>query len=356
MNRYASDRITRRTMIGASLAAGVSLSPAARAQDVIPMNIGYQSAWGTIGNVFEAMRNTNIMQLNGIDAKWKMFTHGGTTGEGFLAGEIDNMIAAEGPVVRATARREGSRLLARINDYRFGVVVGSDFQGKSLSDIRGKKIGAAFAAGSFGLIMGKLASLGFKNPMQEIQFVNLDAAEMVNAFQSKAIDGVLIWDPALEKLVQSTNAKPLWISSVGDFQGQGWLGLSGPFLNKYGANGATRFMKSFVLANWWASNNIDTVRGWFAETSRMPVALLAASDAADRNMRKPLPSVEAVDLTITDKDLASVQGVIDMLVQLKLLQARVDVKALLDGSHLQRAQAELRTDKAIEQRIKVTRT
>ena len=43
----------------------------------IKMTIGYQTLWATVGEVFETLRHTNILELNGIEAEFAPFTYGG---------------------------------------------------------------------------------------------------------------------------------------------------------------------------------------------------------------------------------------------------------------------------------------
>ena len=234
----------------------------------------------------------------------------------------------------------GLKSLRGVNDYRFGILTLPTFNG-TIADLKGKKIGAAFGAASFARVLDKLKSVGFNEPMQDFQLINLDASEMVNALQSKAIDAIVIWDPSLEKLISSGTAKAVWISEVGDQQGQGWLGFSGEFIKKNGEESVVRFLKAFITATWWASNHSADARKWFAETSRVTPDLLAAADSADRNLKKPLPQISDVNFKLSDADVAEVQGIMDTMVKLKLVQTSPDVSKFVDPKYLALAQKEM---------------
>lgn len=331
------------------LAAGASTALAA---DKIKMTIGYQTQWATIGNTFEALRHTNILELYGIEAQWKPFTFGGPLGEAFVAGAIDNIIAAEAPVIRAASRKQGTKLIARVLDYRFGILVQPDFKG-GLADLRGKKVSAAFGGSAFALTLNKLSDIGMRSPLQDVSFVNQEVAEMVASLSAKSVTGIVMWDPTLEKLAQTGAARPLYVSSPADRQGQGWLGVSKEFHDKYGDEGVVRFLEAFIVATWWTSNHIEETRKWFSQTSRIEPQFLAAADGADRNLRKPIADVKNVDLTITEKDIAHVQGIMDLLNQLRLVQAEADVKALVDNTYLTKAQKALAERKVPLERIRI---
>jgi ABC-type nitrate/sulfonate/bicarbonate transport system substrate-binding protein len=344
MKEFISWQVVRRDGLRKSLATLAALVSfhvmPAMAEQAIKMNVGYQTSWAAIGNIFETLRHTNILELYNIEPSWKTFAFGGPTGEAFVAGEIDDIIAAEAPIVRAAARKDGTKIVARVNDYRFGILTLPSFTG-TIADLKGKKIGAAFGAASFARVLDKLKSLGFNEPMQDFQLTNLDAGEMVNALQSKAIDAIVIWDPSLEKLITSGTAKAVWISEVGDQQGQGWIGFSGDFIKKNGDESVVRFLKAFITATWWASNNSANARKWFAETSRVTPDLLAAADSADRNLKKALPTIADVNFQLSDADVVEVQGIMDTMVKLKLVQNSPIVSKLVDPKYLALAQKEI---------------
>lgn len=329
-------------------------APASQAQEKnkIEMTIGYQSLWATVGEIFETLRHTNILALNGIDAKFQTFTYGGPLGEGYVAGHIDNIIAADAPVLRGLARRPG-KVIQRTTDWRWGVLVVKDFPGKSLADLKGKKLAGPFGTTVFPRTVQKLVEAGIKDPFRELTIINQDIAEQAPALQGKLVDAVVTWDPTMTKLLSMGIAKPIYESKVGE--GLGWQGLSQSFLNKYGEDGAVRYLKSMIMATWWASNHMDMAQGWFAKTSRLPLELLKESQREDRHLRAPVKDINSIDLMISADDVADAQKVMDFQVQQKLMSNAMDVASFADMSFLKKTQAEIRAGKfpALD-KIKVT--
>jgi len=337
-----------------ALATTLTLGAAsdAQAKEKIQMTIGYQALWATVGEVFETLRHTNILALNGIDAKFQTFTYGGPLGEGYVAGHIDSIIAADAPVLRGLARRPG-KVLHRTHDWRWGVVAVKDFPGKSLADLKGKKLAGPFGTTVFPRTVNKLVAAGIKDPFRELTIINQDVAEQATALQGKLVDAVVTWDPTMSKLINSGVAKPIYESQVGE--GLGWQGVSQDFLNKYGEDGAVRFLKSWIMAIWWASNNMDQAQGWFAKTSRIPADLLKASQVNDRYLKAPVKDIKSIDLTITAQEIKDAQAVMDFQVEQKLMTHKMDVGSFVDMSYLKKAQAEIAAGKypALD-KIKVT--
>jgi ABC-type nitrate/sulfonate/bicarbonate transport system substrate-binding protein len=304
----------------------------------VKMTIGYQSLWATVGELYETLRHTNILELNGIEADFATFTYGGPLGEGYVAGKIDTVIGADAPVLRGLARKPG-KVLHRTHDWRWGVVALPKHDGKSLGDLRGLKLGGPFGTTVFPRTVRKLVQAGIKEPFKEITIINLDVAEQVPSLQSAAVDAIVTWDPVMEKLRRSKIGVPIYLSKPGE--GQGWQGISQEFIDTYGEDGVVRFLKSWIMAYWWVSNNKTEAMEWFAETSRLPADLLDVSMNNDRWLKASIEDIKIIDLTISERDVRDAQAVMDFQVEHKLMDKKVDVASLVDMSYLTRAQKEI---------------
>ena len=316
----------------------LSAAPGIQAQQApVQMTIGYQSLWATGGEIFETLRHTNILELNGIKAEFKTFTFGGPLGEAAVAGEIDNIFAADAPVLRAVARLPGSKVLSRTHDQRFAIVAQPDFKG-GLADLRGKTLSGPFGTTTFPRCVEHIIAAGVKDPFKEIKIINQDIAEQTSALQGKQVDAVTTWDPTQERLIRM-GYRVLYESKQGE--GGGWMGLTGKFLNKYGEDGAMRFLKAWTMAAWWTSNNIEIAHGWFAQTSRISTDLLRVSAQADRYMKAPVKDIKSLDFVIPEDQLKSSQRVMDFLFDRKLLQTQMDVRPLVDSAPMTKVAADI---------------
>jgi ABC-type nitrate/sulfonate/bicarbonate transport system substrate-binding protein len=328
----------------ATFGIGCAMLPGpARAAEPIKVVIGYQSLWAGGGEVVEVLRHTNIFELNGIAAEYKTFTFGGPLAEAALAGDIDNVFAADAPVLRAMARMPGSKILQRTHDARFGILAQPDFQG-GLADLKGKKLSAPFATTTFPRSMKAIEAAGIKQPLQEMTIINQDIAEQTNAMQGHLVDAVTTWDPTMERLVQQKLAKVIWSAPRGE--NIGMQGFSGKWLQANGNEGAVKFLKAWIMATWWASNHIDQAHEWFAKTSRLPIDLLKVATDFDRNLGAPIADINKVDLTLSDADIASSQDVMTFLYDNKLLNTKIEVKPYFDMGPLNEAAAEIRSGKS----------
>jgi ABC-type nitrate/sulfonate/bicarbonate transport system substrate-binding protein len=331
----------RRTFLGAGLTAFAATKVApARAADQGSIRIGYQSLWAPVGMIFEVLRNTNALALNGLDGSFSTFTQGGPLAEALAGRAVDTLSGGDVPVLLGTARRPGTKVVMRCIDWRWAVVVQPDFKGTQLTDLRGRKLGGSFVAGSFVGAMLATQRAGIANPERELQLINLDVAEIASAIQQKLIDAAVVWDPTLERLIATGAGKVLYMSQPN--QALGWQSLSDRFLTAYGADGAVRFLKSWMMATWWASNHSEQALAWFNRTSRIDLPILKAAQSSDRYLRAPVADIKGMDLTISADDVSYSQTVVDFLRERKLANQTVDVASLVDMSFAEKAAAEVR--------------
>jgi ABC-type nitrate/sulfonate/bicarbonate transport system substrate-binding protein len=329
----------RAPRIAATIGIVLASMNQACAEPKVQMSIGYQALWATVGEVYESLRHTNILELNGIDAKFHTFTYGGPLGEGYVAGQIDDVIAADAPVLRALARRPG-KVVNRTHDWKWGVVARKDLPVKTLADLKGMKLAGPFGTTVFPRTMQKLVADGVKDPFREMTVINQDVAEQATALQGKLVDAVITWPPTMTKLVDSGIGKIVYQAKVGE--GQGWQGLSQEFLDKYGADGAERYLKAWIMAIWWASNNMDQAQRWFSATSRLPVNLLKSSQQDDRYLSHPVADIKSINLEIDPASVQDAQGVMDFQVSHNLMTNKMDVASFIDMSYLKKAEAQIR--------------
>lgn len=326
--------IRRRSVLAVG---GAALAAPALAEAPARITLGYQTLWAAQGEIFEVLRRTNIPDLFGLRAEFRPFAFGPPLAEAAVAGDIDNIVAADVPVLRGAARIPGTRILSRTHDWRWAVVAQPDFQG-DLRALRGRRLSGAFGTTVFPRAVETLVEAGLRDPFREITIINQDIAEQAAALQARQVDAVATWDPTLERLVR-LGFRVLHRSRDGD--SPAWLALTGRWLSRHGEEGAVRVLKAWTAAAWWASNNAEQARAWFSETSRIDADTLAAASRVDRYLRAPVLDIREYNFMITPDQVSASQRVVDFLVERRLLQARIEVAPLIDTALVDRAQAEL---------------
>ena len=262
----------------------------AQGKPLSKITIGYQSLWAGGGEIFETLRHTNILELNGIEADFKTFTFGGPLGEAAVAGSIDNICAADAPTLRAISRIPGSKVLHRTHDQRFGIVVRNDFKGSTLADLKGAKLSGPFGTTVFPRSIQAVIAAGNQGAVQgHHDHQSGMSPSRRKSLKGGLVDAVTTWDPTYERLLQQKIGRELWRDPKGS---SGIQGLSGPWLARNGEEAAVRFLKAWIIATWWTSNNLAQADQWFAQTSRLDASLLRVATEADRYLRAPVKDIK----------------------------------------------------------------
>jgi ABC-type nitrate/sulfonate/bicarbonate transport system substrate-binding protein len=305
------------------------------------LRIGYHAAFAGQGEIYETLVHTNILELSGIAADFKVFAYGGPLAEGAVAGELDLGMAADVPILRVVGRRPDWKVINRTHDWIWFILTRPESNIRSLEELRGKRLAAPFGTSVFPRAVRRLMKAGFKEPFKEISIINSDLNEQVAAVQAKSVDAVVTWPPTSEKILRAGLANPIYRSSEGD--GLAWQAL-GPEVLK-DKDLTVRYLKAFIMSVWWASNNLDVAQKWYAVTSKITPDMLRVFANDDRYLRAPVKDIKTIDLSITSAEIAEVQGVMNFLLEQKLLSAKMDVNNAIDNSPILQAQKEIQEGK-----------
>lgn len=156
-----------------------------------------------------------LKDLN-VEVKWQSFKSGTLVNESFAAGESDIGVLGDVPAIIAKGSGQNIEIISNIayGEKALAILVGKDSSITDPSQLKGKKI--AYVKGSYA---HHLLSIVLKNAgltFDDIESVNLNAADIQTAINNKQVDAGVIWEPfitlgeksGLEKvLVDGSNIK-----------------------------------------------------------------------------------------------------------------------------------------------------
>ena len=335
----------RRTfMQAAAVAAGAAAIGPIRATNGAEKRISMHIGWhplAPVGMIFETLKHTNILDLNGIDATYTLFTDGGPLAEAAIAGSVDNIVAGDFTAYNGASKKPGFKAVMRPFDWRWAVVVRPDFQGTSLADLRGKKLMGPFSGGSWAAALKDIEAAGVADVKSEVTLLNATPADSALALQNKLVDGVVLWDPTLEAALRKGYGKVLHMAAPAE--AIGIQVLSERFLSTYGREGAVRFCKAWLMATWWTSHNAAPVREWFAKDTRLDIGIIEVAQKVDRYLKAPVADIATIDLEIKPAEMAYSQSVIDYLTSNKFIPKGISVTPLVDNSYIDEARSQIAT-------------
>lgn len=149
------------------------------------------------------------LQKIGAKETWTEFKSGPLVNEAVAAGEADVGFMADLPAIIAKSQGHDISIVSNIayGEKALAVLVPTDSSIQSVADLKGKKV--AYAKGSYAqhLLALLLEKQGLT--LDDVQTVNLNAAEQVTALSTHEVDAIVIWEQYITKLTSTGQAKIL---------------------------------------------------------------------------------------------------------------------------------------------------
>lgn len=233
---------------------------AAHAEDT-KIRIGYPS--GMNGQVPVVLEKAGIAPKHQLAAEFTGFQYGPPMMEGLVSGQLDAVVTSFLPPLTLSAKAPGSiKFVATLGQSSHSLLVPKDSPAKTLSDLKGKKIGVSVGSEShLDLILAlKDAKL---DPKTDVELVNLQPNELPAALEKGLVDSALIRQPQVLRLEESLGAKkiqtwPFRFTSI----------VRTEYLNS-NPDAVKRYVEALKDAVLYIATNPDQSATWFAESQRL---------------------------------------------------------------------------------------
>lgn len=186
-------------------AASQTPAPAPKA----PVQVTVGSLVSTASVAWFVADELKLGQKHGIDFKLKVFQSPDDKDAGFAANQYP--ISTMGVDGGARLRGEGVGV-----SYIFGLVsstnrfiVHKDFPGKSIADLKGKKLGMSSKTGSMVAIYTQMAKEAGFDFLTDTQITQGPPPTLPQLLKDKKVDAIEVWDPAVSNLLASGDYKVL---------------------------------------------------------------------------------------------------------------------------------------------------
>jgi ABC-type nitrate/sulfonate/bicarbonate transport system substrate-binding protein len=233
---------------------------AAHAEDT-KIRIGYPS--GMNGQVPVVLEKAGIAPKHQLAAEFTGFQYGPPMMEGLVSGQLDAVVTSFLPPLTLSAKAPGTiKFVATLGQSSHSLLVPRDSPAKTLTDLKGKKIGVSVGSEShLDLILAlKDAKL---DPKTDVELVNLQPNELPAALEKGLVDSALIRQPQVLRLEESLGAKkietwPFRFTSI----------VRTEYLNS-NPDAVKRYVEALKDAVLYIATNPDQSATWFAESQRL---------------------------------------------------------------------------------------
>ncbi len=261
---------------------------------------------------------------DGITVELKQFASGPPIIEAFAAGEVDFGLVGDQPAVQGKANNLPLKIIGSYGSTEKGnaLVASSDSGIKTLSDIKGKKIG--YTAGSVGhqLLLKFLEAEGLT--VNDAELLNLSPGDIYTSLESGSIDAGVTWEPYITKSVSSGVADVIQ-DGTGYKYNVNVIIADAAFLEKNPEISA-RLLKVLNRAAKWANEHEEESLDILAKASGLDSSAFAATfEKFDRS------------LFLDQKKIDSIKETADYLRKQGTIRSDVDIDSVIDLSFLKAA-------------------
>jgi len=304
-------------LTGLALLVSLLLLPVAQAQGkpAGELRVGFQKGASLL--VLQKAQGSLEKKLQplGFGVKWVEFPAGPQLLEGLNVGAVDFGFVGEAPPIFAQAA--GARFYYIGHDpaapLAEAIVVRKDSTVKTVAELKGKKIALNKGSNVHYLLVRLLEKNGLK--LSDIQPIYLAPADARAAFESKAVDAWVIWDPFTAAAEKQIGARILADGTGGVANNyQFYLGER-TFVEKNPQVIRAVFEDS-VEKGKWVKANLQKAAEIIAPLQGLPV------DVAELSLRRYEFNVQP----LTDAVIAQQQQIADTFTALKLIPKAISVR------------------------------
>jgi aliphatic sulfonates family ABC transporter substrate-binding protein len=310
--------LTRRT-----LATGlVTLAAPAVARAATRLRIGYQKNGSLV--IVRQQRRLDPLQLA---VEWVEFASGPPMLEALNAGAVDFGAVGDTPPIFAQAA--GADLLyvgaQPVAGASSAILVRTDSPVRTLTDLKGRRVAFTKGSSAHNVLLKALARAGLTPA--DIQQVNLQPPDAGAAFRTGAIDAWSIWDPFFAIAEQEPTTRVL-TTAEGLAPTNSFFLASRAFATRE-PSAVIALLDAINGAADWARANPEPLAQALADVTGVPLA--AQRVAARRGVYAVQPLEDAI--------IAQQQDIADSFARLRIIPARIDVRAAVWRPARQHAEA-----------------
>jgi sulfonate transport system substrate-binding protein len=314
---HSTSKSSRRSALVFMVTLMCSASVMAHATERGVLRIGYQKSSALI-TVLKAKGTLEpLLAAKGIKVSWHEFSTGLPLLEALNLGNID-FSADVADTVPVFAQAAGAQITYVAQEAPSpsaqAIVVRADSELRQVSDLKGKKVGVAKAAGGHYLLIAALEKAGLT--FKDIEPAYLSPADGRAAFEKGAIDAWVVWDPFLSAVKVQSQARVLSV-----------------------ARDTASYQRYYLAADAYAKANPDLLRLiyqelqkaglWVKKSPKESAALLAGVWGLEPSIVEQANTHRSYEVrAVTPVGLVEQQKIADAFLVEKLLPRRLDTKAL----------------------------
>lgn len=293
------------------------------------IQIGWLTSVATEAQQVLVLKNTDILEKNGLEADFFGFSYAPPLTEAALAGNLHVAFLADIPALKLIEKDPDWVIVARHVDFRAGIIVPAKSPIMALQELKAKKIISPVGSATHIYAIKKLEESGL-NLDTDVQLINLDIFEQAPLIERGTdmdwiqADAIISWDPTIAlaeksgkgRILQEVNPKQVML-------------MRKSFIQK-DSEKAKIFMKAFKEAYLFYAKNQKLADDWYIKESRItfPPEILEISSSYEPNLKAN--TLQEINIVLSDQDIQKIQEIADYATQKGMLTKKHDVRSEID--------------------------
>lgn len=271
---------------------------------------------GMNGQITVAMDKAKIAAKHGLDAEFVPFQYGPPMMEALASGSVDAVVTSLMPVTSFSSKLPGSaKIVAALGNSTHSLMVGKGSPIAKADELKGKKLGVSFGSDSHLDTLIWIEAQGIKD---DVSLVNIPPAELATALGNGSVDAIVIRQPQVLRLKETSGAKVLhtWPFRFFSIMRSKFIEENPSVIEKYVA--------ALQEAMFYVAENKEQASIWFGEHLRMDPKIIRAVSEDDPNYN--VTALNDIDVAVGDKSKTLLLKWFDDALKYGMIKKPVDPK------------------------------
>lgn len=315
---------------------GLFMGSSASAVEKTHLRIGWQVPWATQGQLVQILKNTDILEKNGLTADFIGRTYGPMLNEIALADGIDVVLTADQPAAALFSKDKGWMGVGKLMYNRTLTYVPPKSPVQTLNDLKGKTIGIPIGAAAERITVAALERTGL-DPKKDVTILNLGILEQgplvmngKEAAKWDSFDALSGFDPTPAIFEAQELIRVLDVGKVCSL-----VLMNENFIGK-NEGVAEKLMQSLFDAYDYYRQNVEQANTWFMKEAGLKEANQKACNvAASIEPNVSAKSRSEIRVTLTEDDYKILEGA--ALFMAPKIKKQVDMRKYVTNRYAEKA-------------------
>ena len=275
----------------------------------------------------------------GIEVSLQSFKSGPLAKRALEAGDLDIVYIGIPPILKAYSNGLDIKIIAKVNYGQAALLVPETSSVKNISDLKGLRIaGIRRGSGMDVLLRGfVLQNMGSLKVGDDINIIHMPAKMMIGAMDNKVVDAIFTWEPYVTLALIHGDARILLDMNKVVPHYPWYVIASRRSVLRHRSDDVDAVLRAHIKAVNYLNSSENAGSAIIAEEFRIKAISNAQEEVQSLSPEKIVTMAKertGWQYELTDSDIIFMQNLMDISVELGLFKKPLNVKNIIDTSHI----------------------